>query len=169
MKPKFTFRWLFILGSLVSFSMLSFAYLLEYHLDLEPCPLCLLQRYILWAIFCSFTIGAIHNGTMVARILYSTCSVFLSIIGIILASRHVWLQYFAPHEIADCMAGLERMLAFKPFLEVLKEVFFHTSAECARIDFTFLKLSLPAWSLLSFIGFAIFSILIGWLQIKRRI
>lgn len=166
---KFTFRNLFTLGVLVSFCMLCFAYILEYGFDLEPCPLCLLQRYAFWGIFTVFFLGAVHNGQNVARMLYCTVVFLFSTIGIILSARHVWLQYFAPPGISNCMAGLDRMLAFKPLLEVLKEIVFHTSAECARIDFTLLKLSLPAWSLIGFISFAFFSILIGGLQTKRRI
>ncbi len=163
------FRLLFICGSLISALILSFAYILEYKFNLVPCPLCLLQRYALWAIFCAFIIGAIYNGKTIARTLYCISIFLFSIIGIILSSRHVWLQYFAPPGVANCMAELGRMLQFKPFLQVLKEILLQSSAECTRIDFTFLKLSLPAWSLLSFIVFAIFSVLVGWRQTKRRI
>jgi disulfide bond formation protein DsbB len=157
---KLEFRALCILGGIISISVLTFAYLLEYGFNLEPCPLCLLQRYVLWIIFGTFVIGAIHNGQSIARTVYCASVFLVSIIGIALSSRHVWLQYFAPPGISDCMAGLDRMLAFKPFTEVLKEILFHTSAECARIDFTVLKLSLPAWTLIGFIGFAVFSLLI---------
>jgi len=166
---KLNFRTLFIWGSLISLLMLSFAYILEYGFNLEPCPLCLLQRYALWAVFGTLAIGAIHNGKVIARTIYCMSIFLFSITGIALAARHVWLQHYAPSEISNCMAGLDRMLAYEPFLEVLKEILFHTSAECARIDFTFLTLSLPAWSLIGFISFAVFSLVVGWLQIKRRI
>jgi len=169
MKSYFTFRLLFITGGLLSLIILGSAYFLEYYLLLEPCPLCLLQRYLLWGIVFLFGAGALQNCKSFGRIIYCTSTGTLSILGIILAGRHVWLQHLPPtSEIPTCTAGFEKMLTYKPIFEVLQTILAE-SQSCARVDFTILGQSLSFWSLLFFIGLVVFSGVIIGLQIKRRI
>jgi len=168
LKIIFNFRSLFLLGLCASLAILGSAYFLEYGFNYIPCPLCLLQRYALWGILVLFGIGFLYPGKNLSRLFICSGLISFSVLGILLASRHLWLQHLPPGAIASCGADLERLLQFKPFLEVFKEVFMNAE-ECARIDFTFLGLSLSLWSLLAFIGFAVFSSLILILQIKRRI
>lgn len=162
------FRLLFTIGGIISLAILGSTYLLEYALKLEPCPLCFLQRYALWGVSILFWIGALQNAKGFGRLLYCAGILFFCVLGIIFASRHLWLQYITPDIPSTCLAGFDKLLAFKSFVEILQEIF-AASPECSQIEFTFLKLSLPAWSLVGFIGFAAFSIFVGWLQIKRRI
>lgn len=170
MKTQLNFRLLFILGGVVSLAFLTIAYFLEVHYKLSPCPLCYLQRYILWIMIAIFSMGAIQNCKNIGRIIYSSGIIFVSTLGALLATRHLWLQYFISNtdSASNCMAGFEKMLKFKPLLEVLKEVL-TSSQECTKIDFTLLNLSLSGWSLLGFVGLNCFGVLMIWLQIKRRI
>ena len=55
--------------------------------------------------------------------------------------------------------ALNYMLETMPFAEVLSEVFYG-SGECAEIDWVFLGLSMPIWSLLWYIGFALATIVV---------
>ncbi len=170
MKIQPTFRILFLLGGIATVAVLGFAYFLEYYFDLNPCPLCYLQRYLLWSIMILFALGALQNCLNWGRYIYSAGIMFISTLGILLASRHLWLQYFisATDITSTCMAGFETMLKFKPLLEVLKDVL-TTSQECTKIDFTLLTIPLSGWSFLGFMGIICFVVVIVGLQIKRRI
>lgn len=164
-----TFKVLCILGFLASLLLLVSAYIIQYQYQVEPCPLCLIQRYVFIMIGFLFAIAALHNSAYSkTRLTYLGLILFFSVLGIGLSSRHVYLQYLPQPEIATCGAGLERMLAFMPFLEVLQEVF-DASPSCSHIDFTILNLSIPVWTLAAFLGFFIFTLLIIIWQIKRRI
>lgn len=166
MKIVITFRSLFFLGALISLIFLLGTYVLEYGFQLEPCPLCYVQRGALFGIVVLFWLATLQNCKGNGRLIYCASIFIFSILGIVLASRHLWLQYVSPVHESNCLAGFEQMLEFMPLLEVLKETF-HGSQECSKIDFTFLALPLPAWSLFSFVGFAGFSLVLGWLHIKK--
>jgi disulfide bond formation protein DsbB len=168
MNIPLTFRTLFFGGGLISLALLLCAYLLEYFFNLVPCPLCYLQRFVLFGIIALFWLGTLQNCKKTGRLIYCGSVFTLSTVGILLAARQLWIQIISPVSESNCLAGFEKMLQFMPLWEVLKETI-HGTQECSAIDFTVLFLPLSAWSLFSFMGFAIFSIMIGWLQIKRRI
>ncbi len=168
MKTQFNFRSLFLMGFCASLAILISAYILEYGFDYIPCPLCLLQRYALWIVLILFSIGLVYPGKNLSQLLLCCGLISFSGLGIILAARHLWLQHLPAGAIASCGADLARLLKFKPLLEVFNDVFMNAE-ECARTDFTFLGLALSGWSLLAFVGFAVFSAVILGLEIKRRI
>ena len=50
--------------------------------------------------------------------------------------------------------GLNYMLDTMPFADVLNQVFYG-SGECAQIDWAFLGLSMPTWTLVWYIGLSV--------------
>jgi len=149
--------------------LLSVAYFIEFHFHLEPCPLCLLQRYTFIGLTVLSVTAFIHRPQYKGKISYAILQLFFCLIGILLTFRHLWLQYFAPNDIVlSCTAGLNRLLQFQPIFDTLKEVIFQSEG-CTDIDFTILTLPLSAWSLFCFIGFFCYNSVILSLIIKRRI
>lgn len=168
MKMAANFRTLFFGGSLLSLTLFLMTYGLQYGFNLEPCPLCHLQRGMLFIIFFVFCLGMIQNCKQQGRLIYCAILFFFSVIGAALASRQLWLQYASPLQESNCFAGFEKMLELMPLWEVLKEILQGSSA-CSQIDFTFLSLPLSAWSLFTFMGLGLYALILYWLQIKRRI
>jgi disulfide bond formation protein DsbB len=168
MKMMLNFRTLLFVGGFLSLVLLLGTYLLEYGFGAEPCPLCYLQRGILFAITLVFCLAGLQNCKQNGRLIYCAILFFLSMLGVALASRQLWLQYISPLNESNCFAGFQKMLTLMPLWEVLKETFRGSSA-CSTIDFTVLRLPLSAWSLFSFMGFGVFFLILCWLQIKRRI
>ena len=68
-----------------------------------------------------------------------------------MAGRHVWLQNLPPDRVPECGPGLEYMLSAFPFVDALAMVF-RGSGECAEVQWTFLGLTIPGWTLLVFAG-----------------
>lgn len=162
-----TFRKLSALASLACLILLGAAYFIEYGLAKAPCPLCLLQRYMLWAVMLCFLLGAIHQTK--ARVQYVYCSlvIFFASLGLGLSVRQVYLQHLPKEALPNCTAGLDRLLEFQPLHEVLK-VILTSSGECGNVDFEVLGLSLAVWSTIMFLGLLGFAFMvILWIK-KRR-
>ncbi len=169
MKYTYGFRMLFMSAALLCTALLGGTYLLEYGFNIEPCPLCLLQRYVLFGIVLLFWLGVLQAYKNFWRLLYCFLITLFSGVGAFISGRHLWIQYLTPpDEVGGCIAGFEQLFAYKPFFEALSELF-NASKDCAKIDFTILQLPLSAWSLISFSGIILFCLLILVLQIKRRI
>ena len=108
-------------------------------------------------------IAAIHNSNGVARRLYGALMVVVGVLGVVVAGRHVWLQNLPEDQVPECGPGLEYMLDAFPLGEALAMVF-QGSGECAEVQWTFLGLSIPGWTLLIFIGFTLFG---AWIALIR--
>jgi disulfide bond formation protein DsbB len=63
------------------------------------------------------------------------------------AGRHVWIQMQPQGSVPACGADLDFMLDIFPLTEVILKVF-RAGGECAKVDWTFLGLSMPAWVLI---------------------
>lgn len=134
----------------LSLGLLGSAYLLEYGFGLEPCALCLLQRYVLWMIAVLTCLAFLQNPHRIGTRLYALSLLLLNGVGILLSSRHLWVQYGpTPDTIVPCTAELQTLLQFKPLTHALADVLRNTH-DCARIDKLF-GLPLSAWSMMSFI------------------
>lgn len=144
----------FLLGALVCTGLMSFALYAQYGLQLEPCPLCVLQRVAVIACGVVLLLGAIHNPGRIGAAIYSLLVVLFAAGGAVVAGRHVWLQSLPPDQVPACGAGLYYMLETMPFAEVLATVF-RGDGNCAVIEWRFLDLSMPGWTLVFFLTFAV--------------
>ncbi|GHC18658.1 disulfide bond formation protein B [Aidingimonas halophila] len=130
--------------------MMGVALWLEHGVGLEPCPLCIFQRVAVLAAAAVFLVGILHNPHGRVGLVYAGLSSLAILAGIGIAGRHVWLQSLPADQVPTCGPGLDYMMDVMPLREVLATVF-TGSGECAEVDFTFLGLSLPAWTLIGFI------------------
>lgn len=139
-------RMLNVLGFAVCAAMMGYALYVQYGMQLEPCPLCVLQRLAVIALGLTFLLAGIHDPAGKARFVYAGMLGVAMIGGVVVAGRHVWLQSLPPDRVPACGPGLDYMLETFPFAEALRMVF-TGSGECAEIDWQFLGLSMPAWVL----------------------
>lgn len=143
-------RALNLAGFLACTAMLAYALYAQYQLELEPCPLCVLQRLAVLAMGVVFLVAALHNpGTVGARV-YAFLLLAAAGAGAFVAGRHVWLQNLPPEQVPACGPGLDFMIDSFPVLEVLQMVL-SGSGECAEVDWSLLGLSMPAWVLLAIV------------------
>jgi disulfide bond formation protein DsbB len=80
------------------------------------------------------------------------------------ALRHLYVQSLPPGTIAACGASLDFMLQVFPLTDVLVKVL-TGSGECAKINWRFLGLAMPAWVLISGMGLAVLGL---WTNLRRR-
>ncbi len=157
-------RWLYLAGALVIAALLGFALYMEYVMHLEPCPLCMVQRFAFIAMLAGFSVAVIHNpGRMGAHIYAGLIGVF-AVFGMAVAGRHIWIQHLPADKVPACGPGLDYMLDHFPLSKLLKELM-HGSGECAAKVWSFLGLGIPEWSL---VWYVLLGALAAYVALRRR-
>ena len=160
----FSYRALSFYGLLICIASMLFAILyLERVLFLDPCPLCIFDRVVITALGVVFLVAFLHNPKSLLAKIYAMISTIFCLLGMGLASRHIWLQNLPKDEVPECGPGLYFMLDTLPFFNVIKKVFMG-SGPCAQINWTFAGLTIPQQTLILFSGLLVLSVL----QIVRR-
>lgn len=153
----------FLAIALACAAMIGAALYLQYYRYLNPCPLCMFQRYFVLQTGVLALLAAMF-GSKKGEYKWQSLLVALSaVLGGAIAVRHTILQYWPPENLPSCGAGLFHMLESTPFGDVVISVL-KGSGECAVIDWTLLGLSLPFWSAVGFAGLAMFSLALGFLR-----
>lgn len=161
--PKFwqsiSNRWLYLAGAIFSGSLMGFALFLQYVKHQDPCPLCMVQRVIFIALLVVFALAALHGPKIMGGRIYAGVIALLSLSGIGVAARHIWIQNLPKDQVPACGPGLDYMLDTMPLANVLKQLM-HGSGECAEKGWTFLTLGIPEWSLICYIALGAWAVLI---------
>ncbi len=165
-------RWLtprraFGAAALACLGLIAFALYLQYVVKEEPCPLCILQRVAVLAMGVVFAAAAIRAPRRIGLRIYAAVLVTIAALGAAVAGRHVWLQNLPKDRIPECGPGLEFMLQQFPLADVLALVL-RGSGECAEAGWRFLGLTIPAWTLLWFIGLAVLALTVTVLAGRRQ-
>lgn len=143
-----------ILGliALVCVGMLAFGLYLQHVVGLEPCPMCIVQRYALMVVALAAGVtaflrsrGALWGGVGVMAL--------FAVFGAGVAARQSWLQWNPP-EILSCGRDFFGMIESFPLRRAIPMIF-KGSGDCSKIDWTFLGLSIANWSFLCFTAIAL--------------
>jgi len=148
-------RRVFALIALASVAMLAFGLYLQHVVGLEPCPMCIVQRYALVFVAVLSVLAAATGlkGLQIgAGLLLMTSAGF----GAFVAARQSWLQWYPP-EIATCGRDFYGMIETFPLQRAIPMIF-KGSGDCTKIDWTFLGLSIANWSFLSFAAIALLTL-----------
>lgn len=141
-----SFRTMFLAVLLCCLGVLGFGLYLQHGLKLEPCPLCIMQRMAFIAIGITAMLAFLHNPGVVGRVFYGLLMMVFSLAGAVVSGRNLWLQSLPPDQVPECGPGLDYMLEAFPLTQALPMIF-HGSGECAKVEWTMLGLSIPAWAL----------------------
>ena len=145
-------RIVFVLVAVACASMMAYGiYYLQEELGLEPCPMCILQRYALITIGVTALIAAIHGPRGWGVKVYSGIIILFSLLGGGVAVRHSFLQRFPP-KFESCGSSLDFIVGNFPLVQALPKIFAGTGS-CSAIEWKFLGLTIPEWTLLWFVIF----------------
>lgn len=139
-------------------SLLATGYYLQFVDGLEPCPMCILQRVCYMAIAALALAAAIHGPGRTGARVYGALAAVPAVLGMGVAARQTWLQHLPAEQVPECGPGLSFMLEMYAPFEVLKRTLRGTG-DCAKVDWTFLGLSIAEWSVLCF---AAILVALGW-------
>ena len=139
-----------LLIALACIAMLAVGLYLQLHLDMLPCPLCILQRYAFAAIalISIITLALPAAATRIGAAI--ACMASLSGAGI--AIRHLWVK---AHPTVSCgidplETSLNKILPAQWFPSL-----FQADGLCTTEYDPILGLSIPAWALIWFVIFAL--------------
>lgn len=137
--------------------LLGFAFVLEYFVDLVPCPLCIVQRFFYLLIGLT-ALAALFWSQVFTRLRSGSLVLLWAIIGGGVALRQVILQH-QPQDIDSTGCAVSFGSFFDSFLYALGG-----RGNCGVVDWTFLTFSIAEWSL---VWFGIFFFVGVYLLIKR--
>ena len=151
------------LVSVVCVAMLAFGLYLQHVVGLEPCPMCIVQRYalILVAIVTAITAFTDRKGLLMTG---SFVTLLVAGFGAFVAARQSFLQWFPPEE-ASCGRDFYGMIETFPLKRAIPMIF-KGSGDCTKIDWTFLGLSIANWSFLCFAAIAL--VMLALLVLRAR-
>jgi len=129
-------------------ALLAYALYAQFHLGLEPCPLCIFQRIGLALLGVMFLAAAVHDPRgRGARATYATLTGVAALLTIGVAARHLYVQSLPPGTLPSCGAPLAVLMKFMPVWQLIRKVL-TGSGECGLVNWRFLGLAMPAWVLI---------------------
>jgi protein dithiol:quinone oxidoreductase len=157
-------RRVLVLISAAYVALLAFGLYLQHVVGLEPCPMCIVQRYamVLVAVVAGVTAIARGRGALMTG---SGLVVLLCGFGAFVAARQSWLQWNPPVE-ASCGRDFYGMIENFPLQRVIPMIF-KGSGDCVKIDWTFLGGSIANWSFLAFCFVALVALVL-MVKLARR-
>lgn len=143
----------FLLG-LTCTALVGASFYVQHALGIEPCPLCIVQRFTYVGLIPVFFAAAMMRPQVQAqRALFWTAAI-LTLGGLGVAGYQTYLQLFPTTEVARCSANLSYMLDTMAITDVLARLL-HATGDCSDTSFKILGLTMAQASLLVFLTFTL--------------
>ncbi len=155
--PQLNPRAAFLIGFLYCVGLILTAFYFQFVDGLSPCPLCISQRIAVVLTGLILAAGFIHNPGQRGVRVYRWVAGLSALAGASISARHVWIQHLPADEVPACGPGLAYMFEYFPLGETLKAMV-NGTGDCAKVDWTLLGLSMPAWVLMAFLALAAWSL-----------
>ena len=153
----------FALLALACTGLLGFGMYLQHVVGLEPCPMCIVQRYAMTLIGVVALLGLVWRSVLGGRVL-AVLAVLLAAGGAFVAARQTWLQWYPP-EVASCGRDFYGMIESFPLQRAIPLIF-RGSGDCSKVDWTFLGGSIANWSFVAFVGMALWLLVMLFTKLR---
>ena len=153
----------FALLALGCIGLLGFGMYLQHVVGLEPCPMCIVQRYAMTLIGVLALLGLVWRSVLGGRVL-AMLAVLLAAGGAFVAARQTWLQWYPP-EVASCGRDFYGMIESFPLQRAIPLIF-RGSGDCSKVDWTFLGGSIANWSFVAFVGMALWLLVMLFTKLR---
>jgi disulfide bond formation protein DsbB len=141
------------------------SFYVQHVLGIEPCPLCIIQRFTYLALAVIFLVAALveAGGSLQRGLLWLAALLALGGLGVAGYQTHLQLQ--PPALATTCSASLSYMLETLSVTDVLAQLL-NAKGDCSDTSFKILGLTLAQASLLIFTGF---TLVLGTLLVRRPV
>jgi disulfide bond formation protein DsbB len=150
-------RQMLSLVCLGSIGLLAYGLYLQHVVGLEPCPMCIVQRYALVLVAVVAGLSALGKARAM-HLAGALLMLLLAGFGAFVAARQSWLQWYPP-EVSSCGRDFYGMIETFPLQRAIPMIF-KGSGDCATIDWTFLGASIANWSFLCFVAIVLVSLVL---------
>jgi len=164
---RINLKMLCLTGVITCVALLASAYYFQFTLDMEPCPLCIMQRVATLMVALGCLMGFFLVEKPLGLLIASAWTLLSSFFGIYLAYHHNWLQSLPADQVPSCGPSLEYMLDAFPIMEIMT-VLLRGNGNCAEVSWSLAGISMPGWLLVFFVGFAIASAYGIFVALKAR-
>jgi disulfide bond formation protein DsbB len=155
-------RAVFLFGLIASISMIAFAIsYFQLYLELEPCPLCILQRIGMFSVTTVFLIATLHNPKRAGVVAYSILGFIIAMAGGGVSVRHLWLQNLPKDAIPECSPGYDYIVNNFPLMDAIP-LLLNGSGECSETLWSLFGISIPGWTLVGFLFLGLLSLSQLW-------
>lgn len=162
--PNLTSRLVFLLIFAVCAAVLLVALFMQHVMGLVPCYLCIVQRAFFVATGVLALVAALHNPGGTGIRLYGLLTGAAAVGGGGFAIRQLWLQSLPEDQVPACGPPADYLFDSFSFGEVLP-MLLKGDGNCAKVDWTFLGLSIAGWSLVAFAALALLAL---WQVVRPR-
>ncbi|MBQ1658163.1 MAG: disulfide bond formation protein B [Rhodocyclaceae bacterium] len=133
---------------------------MQHGLHLNPCPMCILQRYAFLFVGLAALAGALHTqygqpGRGALAFWWALALVFC-LAGLGVAAWQSWIQWYPP-SISTCGPDAFDLIGELPFSEILPMMFQGTGS-CEVVEWSLFGLSIANYSFLAFCAIAPFAV-----------
>ena len=165
---RINLKTLCFMGFMTCIALLTSAYYFQFFLNMEPCPLCIMQRIATLMVALGCLAGFFLVERPLGLLIASGWTLLASFFGIYLAHHHNWLQNLPADQVPSCGPSLEYMLDAFPMMEVIT-VLLRGNGNCADAQWLFMGLSMPMWVLIWFVGFILLSGFMGIRAVRKAV
>lgn len=159
-------RLIFAAIAAICAAMLAFGILyLQNVLGLNPCPMCIVQRYALIIVGVSCALAAFSRSMLAWRV-WGLLAVAMAAFGAFTAARQSWLQWHPP-AFATCGRDIYGMIEAFPLQRAIPMIF-RGSGDCSAVEWTFLGGTIANWSFVWFVIFALVILAVLVPGLRRR-
>jgi protein dithiol:quinone oxidoreductase len=152
----------YFIGLFLTIAMLGFAVYLQEINNIIPCSLCELQRIAMVIIGLLYFLASFLLPTHKSKRNFAYAIGIFSLLGILLASRQIYLQHYPPVYETTCIPGLSYLINTFSLSDAFI-IMLEGTQDCAQRAWSFLGIELSVWTL---IGFVILGLL-PCFQIKK--
>ncbi len=160
--PRIAFGFIFLVCAGL---ILNAIFYFQDYLGLDPCPMCVLSRYVFITIGVISLAAAIHGPRGLALKVYATLVALLALGGLGVSIRHSYLQHFPP-KVESCGTDLEFLLNAFPISQALPKIFAGTGS-CSAVKWKLLGLSIPEWAGVWYVIFIALALWIAFIRERR--
>ncbi len=155
--------WLCIL--LVCVGLLSFGMYLQHVVGLEPCPMCIVQRYAMVLMGLVALLGCLVSARLPTLIVGGGLAL-LAGGGAYVAARQSLLQWDPPQAVS-CGRDFYGMIETFPLKQAIPMIF-KGSGDCSKVDWTFLGGTIANWSFVAFVVLGAVALVTTWRVLRPQ-
>ena len=158
-------RHCFLLIALACAGLIATALYMEHVVGLVPCYLCIVQRAFVILTGVIALLAFVHNPAALGMRVYGSLAALSAVTGSGFSIRQLWLQSLPEDQVPACGPSADYLMgSFSPaeWLPML----LRGDGNCAKVDWTFLGLSIAGWMLIMFIGLGLFAL---WQVFRRHV
>ena len=150
MIAKLSNRVLFLGVFLFCCGLMVTGFTLQFAMGLEPCPLCITQRFFIVLAGLTALAACLQNPGEVGTRIYGGAILVAAVAGGSFSGRQLYLQSLPPDQAPACGPSLSYILDTFPLSKAIS-VLLKGDGNCAEVAWRFLGLSIPGWTLVAFV------------------